>query len=139
MSSVRNRDTELEVLVRSRLHRLGLRFKKHVRALPGTPDVVFTRVKVAVFIDGDFWHGYRFAGWRLTVSEFWRTKIAKNRRRDAKNFRALRQMGWVVIRVWGHELRQNVDACVDRISSVVQRRKANLECRALQRRGTSLT
>lgn len=124
MSSVRNKDTELEVLVRSRLHRRGLRFRKHVKALPGTPDVVFPRAKVAVFIDGDFWHGYRFRVWRGTVAEFWQQKIEKNRRRDAKNFRELRRLGWAVVRIWGHELKQDVDACVDRIISIVQSRKA---------------
>jgi DNA mismatch endonuclease (patch repair protein) len=60
MSSVKNKDTDLEVRLRSGLHRDGFRFTKHVRSLPGSPDLVFSRVRVAVFIDGDFWHGYRF-------------------------------------------------------------------------------
>ena len=57
MSTVRNRDTDIERAVRSELHKRGYRFRKHVRALPGTPDIVFVRDRVAVFVDGDFWHG----------------------------------------------------------------------------------
>jgi DNA mismatch endonuclease (patch repair protein) len=124
MTSVRNKDTDLEVLVRSRLHRLGLRFRKHVKALPGTPDVVFPRAKVAVFVDGDFWHGYRFRTWRHKVAEFWQAKIEKNRRRDAQNFRRLRGMGWKVIRLWKHELQKDPDGCIERIVITVRPARA---------------
>lgn len=75
MSRVRSRDTKLEKTVRSALHRRGYRFRKHVRDLHGTPDVVFTRWKVVVFIDGDFWNGYRFDEWRGKLSDFWQDKI----------------------------------------------------------------
>ena len=119
MSSVRNRDTDLERLVRSGLHKRGLRFKKHVKGLPGTPDIVFTSQAIAVFIDGDFWHGYRFPAWKYKLSDFWKAKIAKNRERDRKNFRKLKRMGWRVIRIWQHEIRADVDACIDRIVSAV--------------------
>src|SRR5712691_9137944 len=100
MSRVRNRDTRLEVLVRSELHRRGFRFRKHVKDLPGRPDIVFVREQVAVFVDGDFWHGYGFPRWEHTVSDFWRTKIAINRARDARNFARLRRAGWRVVRLW---------------------------------------
>jgi DNA mismatch endonuclease (patch repair protein) len=119
MSRVKNRDTDLERLVRSALHKRGLRFRKHVKALPGKPDVVFTRARVAVFIDGDFWHGYRFPAWEDTLSPFWRNKIRLNRERDRKNFRKLRSRGWHVIRIWQHELRSNPEECVERIISAV--------------------
>lgn len=119
MSSVRNKDTDLERLVRSGLHRRGLRFKKHVKGLPGTPDIVFTSQAVAVFIDGDFWHGYRFPAWKHKLSDFWKAKISKNRDRDRKNFRKLKRMGWRVIRIWQHEIKADVDACIDRIVSAV--------------------
>jgi DNA mismatch endonuclease (patch repair protein) len=90
-----------------------------VRGLPGKPDIVFTKAKVAVFIDGDFWHGYRFPAWEHKVSEFWRKKISKNRDRDKKNSNKLRKMGWRVIRIWKHEIDKNIDDCIDRIVSVV--------------------
>lgn len=121
MSRVRGRDTGLERLVRSALHRRGLRFRKHVRALPGRPDIVFTTERVAVFLDGDFWHGYRFPLWERALSAFWRRKIAANRERDRRNFRRLRRLGWRVIRVWQHASRADLDGVVARITAAVGR------------------
>jgi len=119
MSRVRNRDTDLEQAVRSALHKRGLRFRKHVRALPGTPDVVFPRHKVAVFIDGDFWHGYRFPKWKHTQSEFWQVKIETNRTRDKRNHAKLRRMGWRVVRLWQHQIERGLDACVERVAEAL--------------------
>lgn len=115
MSSVRNKGTDLEMLIRSELHRRGLRYRLHVKSLPGTPDIVFPTSKVAVFIDGDFWHGYKFPQWREKVSEFWQTKIEKNRRRDKRNFSRLRRIGWRVVRIWQHSIESDVTNCVERI------------------------
>ena len=122
MSRVRGRDTGLERLVRSALHNRGLRFRKHVRSLPGTPDIVFPRERVAVFLDGDFWHGYRFPLWERELNPFWREKIARNRERDRRNFRRLRRLGWRVIRIWQHASRDDLDGVIDRIASMVGRR-----------------
>jgi DNA mismatch endonuclease, patch repair protein len=119
MSRVKNRDTDLERTLRSALHKRGFRFRKHVRALPGTPDVVFPRHRVAVFIDGDFWHGYRFPAWQRAVSRFWQTKIALNRTRDRRNFRRLRSDRWTVIRIWQHQIRSDFERCVDRIAQAL--------------------
>src|SRR5438105_7307144 len=94
MSRVRSRNTDLEAMVRSELFRRGWRFRKHVSILPGTPDIVFARLRVAVFVDGDFWHGYRFPIWKTGLSHFWSVKIEKNRARDRKNFAKLRRLGW---------------------------------------------
>jgi len=115
MSRVRNSDTDLEQAVRSALHTRGLRFRKHVRDLPGSPDVVFPRQRLAVFIDGDFWHGYRFPQWKDTQSEFWQTKIEMNRARDRRNHAKLRRMGWKVIRIWQHDIGKDLEGCVRRI------------------------
>jgi len=121
MSQVRTQDTSLERIVRSELHKRGLRFRKHVRKLPGSPDIVFSSAKVAVFIDGDFWHGYRFPKWENTLSPYWRNKITRNRKRDQKNFAALRRMGWSVIRVWGHEVKEDPGKVTARICYSVNR------------------
>ena len=120
MSRIKGKDTKLEVVVRSELHRRGLRFRKHVKGLPGKPDVVFTGAKVAVFIDGDFWHGYRFPLWEHKVSDFWKKKISKNRERDAKNHRMLRAMGWKVVRLWQHEIEKDFGGAIDRIVATVR-------------------
>jgi DNA mismatch endonuclease, patch repair protein len=123
MARVRNRDTDLERRLRSELHRRGFRFRKHVRDLPGTPDIVFPSRRIVVFVDGDFWHGYRFPAWRDSVSEFWQAKIEKNRQRDRRNHRALHRMGWTVIRVWQHEIRRDLEACLKKITVTIGRNK----------------
>lgn len=120
MSRVKGKDTGLEKLVRSELHQRGLRFLKHVKDLPGKPDVVFPRAKVAVFIDGDFWHGYRFPLWENNLADFWKEKIRKTRERDQKNFKKLRRRGWQVIRIWQHEVENDLNDCVERIVKCVQ-------------------
>jgi len=119
MSRIKGKDTKLEVRVRSELHKRGFRFQKHVKILPGKPDIVFNKSKVVVFIDGDFWHGYRFPSWEHKVSNFWKEKIAKNRKRDQNNFRKLRSMGWKVIRIWQHELEKDFDSCIRKIMSML--------------------
>lgn len=117
MSQVKGKDTSLERAVRSELHRSGYRFRKHVKDLPGKPDVVFPKKKVAVFIDGDFWHGYRFPQWEDSLTPFWRDKIKKTRARDRRNFAKLRARGWTVMRFWGHQIENDLDGCVSRIVS----------------------
>ncbi|GAI13555.1 unnamed protein product [marine sediment metagenome] len=117
MSRVKGKNTSIEKLVRSRLHKLGYRFNKHVKVLPGNPDMVFPRKKVVVFIDGDFWHGYRFPLWKDEVSLFWQDKIGKTRARDQRNYRKLRNMGWRVIRIWQHEIKKDLDSCINKIIS----------------------
>ena len=123
MSRVKGNDTGPEVRVRSELHRRGLRFRKHVKGLPGKPDVVFTGAKVAVFIDGDFWHGYEFSSWEHKISEFWRKKISKTRERDTKIRRMLREMGWKVVCLWQHEVEKDLEASIDRVVSTVREAK----------------
>ena len=120
MSRIKGKDTGPETLVRSALHKRGFRFRKHLKELPGKPDVVFTKSKVAVFVDGDFWHGYRFTTWEHKVTDFWKTKITRNRERDAENHRLLRQMGWTVIRLWQHDLERNFEDSIERIVSAVR-------------------
>jgi len=121
MSRVKNRDTDLERAVRSALHKRGFRFRKHVRSLPGTPDIVFPSHRLAVFLDGDFWHGWRYPRWRKQLSPFWRKKIEKNRERDRRNFRKLRSMNWKVIRIWQHQILDDFEGAVRRIVRVVRR------------------
>lgn len=117
MASVKGKDTGLEVMVRSELKRRGLRFLKHVKNLPGCPDLVFPKQKLAVFIDGDFWHGYRFPMWRRTLPKFWREKIDKNRDRDRLNFAKLHRMGWRVLRIWQHEIERDLRSCGNKVVS----------------------
>lgn len=120
MSRIKGKDTRPEMKVRSALHKKGLRFRKHVKDLPGKPDIVFRKAKVAVFIDGDFWHGYRFPAWEDKVSDFWKKKITGNRKRDVRNHRKLRSKGWKVIRLWQHEVERDFETCIDRIVGLLE-------------------
>src|SRR5215211_4696018 len=122
MSRVRARDTKPELTVRRLLHGRGLRYRIHVAVLPGKPDIVFSRSRVAVFIDGDFWHGWRFNKWGDGLAPYWREKIKRNMRRDAKNFRRLRRSGWTVIRLWEHEIEADPARCADRVELAVRGR-----------------
>lgn len=115
MQRVRTAGTDIELAVRAALHARGFRYRKNVRALPGRPDLVFAARRVVVFIDGDFWHGYRFPAWRSGLPPFWQRKIEGNRRRDARNFRRLRRDGWTVVRVWQHEIVRDLARAVERI------------------------
>ncbi len=119
MSRVRSRNTDLEAIVRSELFRRGWRFRKHVSSLPGTPDIVFVRLRVAVFVDGDFWHGYRFPAWKNRLSHFWSGKIEKNRGRARRNFARLRRLGWKPVRIWQHEIERDLARSVIAIEQVL--------------------
>jgi DNA mismatch endonuclease (patch repair protein) len=107
MQGIRSADTRPEVELRSSLHHMGLRFRKHTRPVPGlrcTADVVFSRVRVAVFVDGCFWHCCPEHGRRPGVNRgYWQAKLDRNVARDRRNDAALTSEGWTVIRVWEHE------------------------------------
>jgi DNA mismatch endonuclease (patch repair protein) len=117
MSRIKGKDTSLELRVRSELHRRGLRFRKNWKGLPGKPDVVFTRARLAVFLDGDFWHGRLFSSWKGKLKPFWLNKITRNRKRDEANRRKIRRMGWKVLRIWEHDVNRDLVGTVGRIVS----------------------
>jgi DNA mismatch endonuclease (patch repair protein) len=123
MSRIRSRDTMPELTVRRLVHARGLRFRKHVGWLPGRPDLVFTGSRVVVFVDGDFWHGWKFPVWRHKLAPYWQEKIERNRWRDNHNFRQLHAQGWMVIRLWEHDVTAKPQKCIDRIERAVRRRR----------------
>jgi len=103
MSRVKQKDTRIEVLLRSRLHRLGFRFRKNSSRLPGSPDIVLPKYKVAIFVHGCFWHGHdscRKGGRPKTRTDYWLPKIEDNKQRDLRKIDELRKMGWRVAVVW---------------------------------------
>jgi DNA mismatch endonuclease (patch repair protein) len=114
-------------MLRRELFRLGLRFRKNVSALPGRPDVVFAGARVAVFCDGDFWHGHRWKRLRMKLAQghnasYWEAKILANRRRDQQNTRQLRKAGWAVIRLWETDVRKDPAAAAKKIAAVLTER-----------------
>lgn len=105
MASIRSKDTKPELTVRRYLHSRGYRFRKNVRRLPGTPDIVMRKYGVVIFVHGCFWHGHE-SHMRIPKSnrDFWESKIARNRQRDEICKEQLRRMGWSVITVWECQL-----------------------------------
>ncbi len=118
MSRIRGKGTKPELVVAALLAEAGLKWEEHVKDLPGRPDFVLRKARVAIFVDGDFWHGWRFPAWRLKLSEKWERKIETNRRRDVRNFRALRRADWKVIRLWEHQIKKSPADCLARILAV---------------------
>jgi DNA mismatch endonuclease (patch repair protein) len=119
MARIKGKDTGIELKIAAVFDRLGLEWESHCRDLPGRPDFVFRKARVAIFVDGDFWHGWRFPQWRHKLSEKWEAKIAENRRRDSKNHRRLRRMGWKVVRFWEHQVDRDAEECVARVASAL--------------------
>jgi DNA mismatch endonuclease (patch repair protein) len=119
MSRIQGKNTGPEMTVVGALSRLGFLFRRYANDLPGKPDIVFDRSKIAVFIDGDFWHGWRFPLWEGKLTKKWRDKINANRIRDRRNFRLLRRLGWKVLRIWEHQIEQNLPACLKRITRTI--------------------
>jgi DNA mismatch endonuclease (patch repair protein) len=106
----------------------GLAWEGHARDLPGRPDFVFRAERLAVFVDGDFWHGWKFQEWRDKLSESWEAKIATNRRRDVRNRKALRADGWTVIRFWEHQVDRSPKSCARRVRRELDRyRRSDLQ------------
>lgn len=107
MSAIRGRDTSPELVVRRYLHAQGLRYRLHVRTLPGRPDIVIRRLRTVIFIHGCFWHqhaGCRYATMPKSNRAFWRAKLLGNVARDRRNSARLRRMGWRVLTIWECDL-----------------------------------
>lgn len=102
MAGIRGENTKPELTIRQGLHRRGFRYLLHDKRLPGRPDLVLPKWKAAIFVHGCFWHGHDCALYRLpqTRQDFWRSKVARNRERDAETEAKLIQDGWRVLNVW---------------------------------------
>jgi DNA mismatch endonuclease, patch repair protein len=107
MSNIRGKNTQPELIVRSLVHRLGLRFRLHGKGLPGRPDLVLSRHRTVILVHGCFWHRHScgLAAVPRTRPEFWAAKFDANVRRDARNKAALEALGWRVVEVWECEVR----------------------------------
>lgn len=108
MAAIKSNDTKPEMLVRRYLHSMGWRYGLHNKKLPGSPDIVLRRLKTVIFVNGCFWHGHdNCKYYRLPKSntEFWQTKIERNRARDERDTGTLRKLGWRVIIIWECQLK----------------------------------
>lgn len=120
MSKIRSKDTSPELLLRKALWNAGLKgYRVHYR-ISGRPDIVFVRKRVAIFVDGDFWHGYLWKRLhKVPPKKYWQEKINGNIRRDKENNELLRKEGWRVLRFWEHEVKNNQDKCIMKIKKYV--------------------
>ena len=122
MQAVKNKDSQIELLLRKELWSRGLRYRKNVNRIYGRPDIVFIGKKVAVFCDSEFWHGYNWEERKKDFKshqEFWIPKIERNMERDAEVTAKLESEGWMVLRFWGNEIKKNTAQCADIIEKAV--------------------
>ena len=124
MQHIKSKDTKIEVKLRKALWKRGLRYRKNYSALPGKPDIIFTKYKVAVFCDSEFFHG---KDWEILKprleksknSEYWINKISRNREHDDEVNKQLLFEGWTVIRFWGKDILKNTEECIEVIEETI--------------------
>jgi DNA mismatch endonuclease, patch repair protein len=133
MSAIRSTNNLTETALRKRLHAMGLRYRKYVSGLPGRPDIVFTKVKIAVFVDGDYWHGRLIVerGWeqyekqlKTANRDYWINKMKRNLARDQQVRRSLEENGWFVLRLWESDVKRDLDQAARLIALTIELRRA---------------
>ena len=135
MSAIRSRDNRTELALRSKLHSLGLRYRLHSSTVFGKPDIVFPRGKVAVFVDGDYWHArllreHGLGAVRESIrgegQDYWIKKFSRRVERDDEVTAALESEGWLVIRFWESEVKRDIETAAAEIRRVVLERRSDL-------------
>ena len=124
MQLIKSSNTKIEVMLRKALWNKGYRYRKNYKALPGTPDIALTKYKIAVFCDGEFFHG---KDWEIlkprlekgSNKDYWISKISRNRERDDAVNKKLLFMGWTVIRFWGDDINNHTEECVKVIEEAI--------------------
>ena len=133
MSHIRSKNTSIEVLLCKELRKRGYGYRKNYNELPGKPDIVLTKYKIAIFCDGEFFHGKDWASQKERVQqgnnpEYWISKIERNMARDEEINRELIHLGWIVLRFWGKDIRKNMDSCINEIENAIIERKNENVC-----------
>lgn len=124
MQHIKAKDTKIEIILRKALWEKGYRYKKNYNGLPGKPDIVLTKYKIAIFCDSEFFHGkdWEVLKPKLEKSnngEFWVSKISRNKERDDEINKKLLCMGWTIIRFWGDEIKKHTDECVKVVEEAI--------------------
>ena len=124
MKNIKSSDTKIEIMLRKALWNKGYRYRKNVKSLPGKPDIVITKYKIAVFCDGEFFHGkdWELLREKLETSnngEFWIKKISRNIEHDEEVDKEITYMGYTVLRFWGKDIKQHIDDCVQAIEEAI--------------------
>ena len=136
MQRVRNKASQIELKLRRAQWHAGFRYRKNLRSVFGCPDVVFLRLKIAVFCDSEFWHGFDWENRKhdfKSRQDFWIPKIERNMARDREVNEHLRAEDWTVIRFFGKQIQRNVDECVRLVAETVARQKSEVStCRNIK-------
>lgn len=124
MSNIKNKNTGIEIKLRKELWKRGYRYRKNYSKLPGKPDIVLVKYKIAIFCDSEFFHGKDWEVLKPQLergknAEFWIKKISRNKERDDEINKQLQYMGWTVIRFWGKDINKNVDECIKVIEEII--------------------
>ena len=124
MKNIKNKDTGIEVTLRKALWNKGYRYRKNDKRLPGKPDIVLTKYKIAIFCDSEFFHGKDWEVLKPQLergknADFWIKKISKNQQRDEEVNKQLQYLGWTVIRFWGKDITKHTDECVQVIEETI--------------------
>ena len=124
MRNIKCRDTEIEMVLRRALWDAGYRYRKNVKDLPGKPDIVFPKYKIAIFCDSEFFHGKDWDEQKKRIekgnnAEYWIKKIERNIERDLEINEQLETQGWLVIRFWGKDIKKDLDGCVSYIGKAI--------------------
>jgi DNA mismatch endonuclease (patch repair protein) len=120
MSKIRGKDTKPEILFRKELWRLGIRYRKHSKKIPGNPDILIKKYKMVIFIDGEFWHGYNWKEKKKKIKanrDFWIPKIERNMQRDFENNLKLENLGFKVFRFWEHQIKREMPYCLNIVNA----------------------
>lgn len=121
MSRIRSKNTGIEKAAFSYLRKHKIYFQVHYEGIPGKPDIALPSKKIAIFINGDFWHGYRFPIWKNRIPKiYWRDKIASNIARDKKRYAMLRRRGWRTMKVWEHEIKKRPEEAFQKIEKFLK-------------------
>ena len=123
MSRIRGTNTKIDLRMKRILTDMGCRFRMYPK-MYGSPDFVLQKSRIAIFCDGDFWHGYKYDEKKKLPKKFWREKIEGNIDRDRKVSRKLREEGWSVLRFWEHDIEKKQDMCVNKILRKIKQRRA---------------
>lgn len=124
MKNIRSKNTSIEIILRKALWQRGYRYRKNYKELPGNPDIVLTKYKIAIFCDGEFFHGKDWEVQKLRLekssnSEYWISKISRNCERDNEVNKKLLFEDWTVIRFWGKDIKNNTEECVKAIEEAI--------------------
>ena len=114
MSRIRGKNTKIDLKMNKILKNLGYAYEMYPKMF-GNPDFILKRKKIAIFCDGDFWHGYNYIMKKKPLKKYWRDKIERNMKRDRYVSRKLRREGWSVLRFWEHDIDKRMDICIDRV------------------------